>query len=81
MPYEEFSVRMHKVDIPHIVELLRSYSDERLAALRLGMAKYWRAFVWNREFGGMAYEWTLAGLERRLAHINSDYFHRHRRRG
>lgn len=25
-----------------------------------------RAFIWNREFGGTAYEWTLAGLQRRL---------------
>ncbi len=25
-----------------------------------------RAFIWNREYGGTAYEWTLAGLQRRL---------------
>ncbi|EFJ41257.1 acetylglucosaminyltransferase [Volvox carteri f. nagariensis] len=83
LPYEEFSVRMGLVDIPYMIELLRSYTEAQLAQLRLGMAKYYQAFIWNREYGGLAYEWTLAGLERRLAHMNSEYYlhhHHHRRR-
>ncbi|GLC68059.1 hypothetical protein PLESTF_000640400 [Pleodorina starrii] len=83
LPYEEFSVRMPLSDVPRMVELLRSYTEAQMAVLRLGLAKYFRAFIWNREYGGMAYEWTLAGLERRLAHIHGEYFlhhHHHRRR-
>ncbi|GIL47983.1 hypothetical protein Vafri_4706 [Volvox africanus] len=80
LPYEEFSVRMRLADVPHMVELLRTYTEDQLAKLRLGLAKYYRAFIWNREYSGMAYEWTLAGLERRLAHIQSEYFHHHHRR-
>ncbi len=74
LPYEEFSVRMRSSDIPHLVEVLRSYSEAQLAALRLGMAKYWRALVWERELGGLAYEWTLAGLQRRAHHLDGQYF-------
>ena len=39
LPYEEFSVRLPLRDVPRLLELLRSYSPEQLAALRLGMAK------------------------------------------
>ena len=79
MPYEEFAVRMHLSDVPHLVELLRAFSDEQLAALRLGMAKYYRAFIWPREHGGLAYEWTLAGLQRRVYNLDGEYFDRVRR--
>ncbi|GIL89474.1 hypothetical protein Vretimale_18890 [Volvox reticuliferus] len=75
LPYEEFSVRMRLADVPHMVELLRTYTEDQLAKLRLGLAKYYRAFIWEREFGGMAYEWTLAGLQRRAYHLDGEYFH------
>lgn len=79
LPYEEFSVRMRQADVPHLVELLRTFSEEKLEALRLGMARYFRAFIWERNFGGQAYEWTLAGLQRRLYHLAAEYFrHLHR---
>ncbi|PNH01195.1 putative glycosyltransferase [Tetrabaena socialis] len=80
VPYEEFSVRMPLSGVEHMVELLRSYSEEQLAALRLGLAKYYRAFIWNREYGGRAYEWTLAGLQRRSFNLDAQYFTRRQRR-
>ncbi|GFR40869.1 hypothetical protein Agub_g1520 [Astrephomene gubernaculifera] len=80
MPYEEFAVRMPLSAVPRMVEVLRSYSEEQLAALRLGMAKYYKAFIWNREYGGQAYEWTLVGLERRLTNLQADFFHHHHHR-
>ncbi|PNW85856.1 hypothetical protein CHLRE_03g202550v5 [Chlamydomonas reinhardtii] len=80
LPYEEFSVRLPLRDVPRLLELLRSYSPEQLAALRLGMAKYFRAFIWNRDQGGEAFEWTLAGLQRRAANMHAGLFRRHRRR-
>ena len=43
------------------------------------MAKYYRAFIWEREWGGLAYEWTLAGLQRRVYNLDGEYFDRVRR--
>lgn len=70
---------MRLTEVPHMVEMLRTFSEEQLAALRLGMAKYYRAFLWNREYGGQAYEWTLAGLQRRVTQLQAEYFHRRHR--
>ncbi|KAG2494879.1 hypothetical protein HYH03_007118 [Edaphochlamys debaryana] len=83
MPYEEFSVRLPASSIPSIVELLRGISDQELANMRLNLAKYYRAFIWEREYGGQAYEWTLSGLQRRLDNLRAEHIrrrHRHRRR-
>ncbi|KXZ42907.1 hypothetical protein GPECTOR_112g277 [Gonium pectorale] len=80
LPYEEFSVRMPLAGVGHLIEVLRSFDEQALAALRLGMARHYRAFIWNREWGGTAYEWTLAGLQRRLDNMRAEHFRRHRRR-
>ena len=69
---------MRVSDVPHMVELLRAYSEEQLAALRLGLARYYRAFIWEREWGGTAYEWTLAGLQRRAYNLDGEYSDGHR---
>ncbi|KAG2491281.1 hypothetical protein HYH03_010287 [Edaphochlamys debaryana] len=74
MPYEEFSVRLPLRDVPRLVDVLRSYSDDELARMRLAMAKYYRAFIWYREDDGMAYEWTLAALQQRAYHLASGLF-------
>lgn len=42
--------------------------------------RYFRAFIWNRDQGGEAFEWTLAGLQRRAANMHAGLFRRHRRR-
>ncbi|EFJ48508.1 acetylglucosaminyltransferase [Volvox carteri f. nagariensis] len=76
LPYEDFSVRMRLADVPHMIDLLRSYSEADLARLRLGLARYYRAFIWEREYDGLAYEWTLAGLQRRAYNLAAEYFHR-----
>ncbi|KAG2436914.1 hypothetical protein HXX76_006433 [Chlamydomonas incerta] len=80
LPYEEFSVRLRLSEVPRLLDILRTYNPEQRAALRLGMAKYYRAFIWNREYGGEAYEWTLAGLQRRLANMQAGLYRRRRSR-
>ncbi|KAG2444152.1 hypothetical protein HYH02_009091 [Chlamydomonas schloesseri] len=80
LPYEEFSVRLRLSEVPRLLDILRSYGAEQRAALRLGMAKYYRAFIWDREHGGEAFEWTLAGLQRRAANLHAGLFRRHHRR-
>ncbi len=46
LPYEEFSLRLAKKDIVHLVDILRGMSVEDEARLRLGMAKWYKAFCW-----------------------------------
>ncbi|KAG2493507.1 hypothetical protein HYH03_008323 [Edaphochlamys debaryana] len=69
LPYDEFSLRLGKADIPLIVPMLRAVSEERLRRLRLNMAKYYGAFLWNESNGGKAYEYMIAALEQRLHRI------------
>lgn len=70
-------MRLPMAQLPNIVALLRSFSEDDLARLRLGMAAHFRAFIWHREFGGRAYEWTLKALERRMQGLWAGFF-RHR---
>lgn len=43
---QDFSVRIANRDLPQLVNILRGISLKDQAALRLGMAKHYRAFVW-----------------------------------
>ncbi|KAG2492559.1 hypothetical protein HYH03_009221 [Edaphochlamys debaryana] len=76
MPYEDFAVRLPMRDLPRVVEVLRSYGEDRLAAMRLTLAGYYRAFIWHREHGGRAYEWTLEGLKKRAYALAARHFGR-----
>ncbi|GFR44305.1 hypothetical protein Agub_g5517 [Astrephomene gubernaculifera] len=66
LPYHEFSLRLGRADIPNIVHILRSVTPERMKAMRLAMANYYRAFLWDPRSGGLAYNYTVLALERRL---------------
>ncbi len=46
VPFEEFAVRVPNRDLPHLVALLRAIPAHERARLRLGMAKWHRAFIW-----------------------------------
>lgn len=54
LPYDEFSVRLPRSSIPDIVPLLSEVTDTEYLALRAGLAKHWRAFVWDTAVGGIA---------------------------
>lgn len=66
LPYEEFAVRLPVSDIPRMIEVLRSYTEQDMARMRAALARHFRAFLWDREYGGEAYEWTLRALQRKL---------------
>ncbi|PNH05261.1 putative glycosyltransferase [Tetrabaena socialis] len=74
LPYEDFSVRMPLADVPNMIELLRQYDEAELVRLRQGMARYFRAFIWDRQYGGRAYEWTLSALQRRVDAAQARHF-------
>lgn len=59
-----------------MIQILRSYTDQDLSDMRLAMAQHYRAFLWPREAGGRAYEYTLKSLFRRLNNYWGDLFQR-----
>ncbi|KAG1665073.1 hypothetical protein FOA52_012492 [Chlamydomonas sp. UWO 241] len=77
LPYEEFSVRISNADLPNIVPILRAYSQEQIDRMRLALAKHWGAFVWPAGQGGLAYNYTIAALKRRVYHHAAEYYRHH----
>jgi hypothetical protein len=66
LPYQDFSVRLPAADIPRIGDILRDIlGGPEYARLRSNLPKYWPAFVWDKEHGGLAYNYTIASLRRR----------------
>jgi hypothetical protein len=62
------------------VPILRSVSEERLRAMRLAMAKYHKAFLWDAALDGQAYLYTLRALEQRLHGLFGHLWNVERRR-
>jgi|LauGreDrversion2_5_1035112.scaffolds.fasta_scaffold43963_2 hypothetical protein len=62
IPYEEFSVRVAKRDIPNLISILRAITEEEQRKMRLRMAEYYRAFIWEPAHGGLAYNFTIDSL-------------------
>lgn len=56
---------LHPLLPPQLADILRSISPEELTRLRQGVSKYWRAFIWDQQAGGQAYNFTVLGLQRR----------------
>lgn len=75
LPYPEFSIRLPTSRIPAIAELLAAIPDEDFLALRAGVAKYWRAFVWPKSVGGLAYDYMIASLRNRMVRLHARQFH------
>lgn len=62
-------MRLPRAALPHIVETLSAISDEDYLRLRAGLARHWRAFVWDRRVGGRAYDVLIASLAERARRI------------
>jgi hypothetical protein len=74
LPYEEFSVRISNAEIPNIMPILRAYTTEQIDRMRLALAQHWGAFVWQSGQGGLAYNYTIAALKRRMHNLEAQYF-------
>ncbi|KAF6261895.1 hypothetical protein COO60DRAFT_713350 [Scenedesmus sp. NREL 46B-D3] len=75
LPYPDFSVRLPKSRIAALPELLAAIPDKDYLALRAGVARHWRAFVWSRGVGGTAYDHMLASLQSRMVRLQARQFH------
>jgi hypothetical protein len=75
LPYNKFSIRVTRKRIHYLQELLAAITDEEYLELRRGVAKYWRAFVWQPEVGGLAYDYTIHSLEQSMIRFAGGEYH------
>eukprot|EP00955_Chlamydomonas_euryale_P045560 353182-Chlamydomonas_euryale.AAC.52 len=66
VPYDEMSVRIAKSEIPDLLPILRGISEEEQSSMRLKMAQYYKAFIWERSHEGEAYNYTIEALFKRV---------------
>uniref|UniRef100_A0A7S0RCE8 EGF-like domain-containing protein n=1 Tax=Chlamydomonas leiostraca TaxID=1034604 RepID=A0A7S0RCE8_9CHLO len=74
LPYRDFSVRVSKADLPRLIHILRAMPAEEEARLRRGLAAHHLAFVWQPDVGGLAYNYTLASLHKRLSNLRGGLY-------
>lgn len=69
LPYEEFSIRVPRADIPFLNLTLAKVTDAEYEAYQAGMKKYYKYFAWD-ESGtagtGHAYDLVIESLQRQL---------------
>lgn len=66
LPYPDFSVRLSLHQLPRLVPLLRAIPPVDVARMQQALARVHKAFIWQREVGGQAYNYTLASLRKRM---------------
>jgi hypothetical protein len=52
-------------------QVLEAVSDREWRRLHDNMKVHHRAFVWDSEYGGLAYNYTIISLRRRLHNLNA----------
>jgi hypothetical protein len=75
LPYQDFSIRLTKADIPNIGNILRNVTEDEYKTLRSNLPKYWRAFIWDTAYGGQAYNYTIASLKKRWVAMSTSLYH------
>ncbi|KAL4449410.1 hypothetical protein ABPG77_007054 [Micractinium sp. CCAP 211/92] len=77
LPYEDFSMRLNNADLPQLREILRSVTDEEYRKLVGNVVRYHKAFTWNTEMGGQAFEYTILLLRRKFMNYKALYYGRY----
>ena len=78
IPWANFSLYMHKRDIPRLAATLRVIGEDAQRRMHASLRMYKRGFVWWRP-DGLAYEFALAALGERVSSLGL-HTHRDRRR-
>jgi hypothetical protein len=74
LPYHTFSVRVPSSRLPQLLHILRAIPDAEAIAMRQALALHWRAFVWHPDWGGQAYNYTIASLQQRLTSLLAQHY-------
>jgi hypothetical protein len=81
LPYHDFSIRLSKRDVPHLLQVLAAIPDSQYLALRANLAKYWQPFAWDPSAGGRAYHYVMQALQVRVNRLRAGHIHAIWRRG
>lgn len=65
LPYHEFSLRFSVEDIPQMAASLRQIPYPEVLRMYRSLRRHRRAFLWQRELGGRAFEYMVASLMER----------------
>ncbi|PNW87479.1 hypothetical protein CHLRE_02g144050v5 [Chlamydomonas reinhardtii] len=79
VPFPEFSIRVGRHDLHRLVELLDDVAPQELEELQAGIERYHRAFFWDAQWGGLAYNYTIQALKQRAHSMWSANYRRRRR--
>jgi len=74
IPYADFSIRIRHSEIPDLLALLRAIPESRRQELRANGIKYSQAQNWNAASGGLAYNYTILSLHKRLQNLWGYFF-------
>jgi hypothetical protein len=66
LPYPSFSLRFSKEDIPALQASLAQMEPHEIVSMYKALRRWHKAFIWSKEQGGKAYDYTLASLHSRL---------------
>ena len=79
-----FAITLLRADIPRLPEILASITPAQRSALQQGLVEHRRAFFWDEGpywaadgprqtplGAGLAYNYTLASLQRTVLHLNT----------
>jgi len=67
LPYQEFSIQMRVEDVPDMLDVLAAVDKDTIIRMRRAMYQIYRSMYW--EGGGMAYNYTLLALKRKLCNL------------
>ncbi|KAG2454703.1 hypothetical protein HYH02_000540 [Chlamydomonas schloesseri] len=81
VPYEEFAVVVPRAQLHRLPQLLDAVTPEQLARLQAGLVTWHRAFLYRHHSpAGLAFNYTLAALKKRLVSLNSAHYRRYHQR-
>jgi hypothetical protein len=65
---------LHAPACLQIGDILRGVSDAEFLRLRRNLPKYYGAFVWEQEGGGLAYNYTVLALRKRHQYLTASHY-------
>lgn len=74
VPYEEFSLRLPRSALHSIGRALDDVSPQQLAELQRGVDRWHRAFLWPPATGGLAFNFTVRALRKRVHNLWSEFY-------
>jgi hypothetical protein len=59
-----------------VKDVLEAITDEEWQRMHDNLKLYWRAFVWDEDVGGKAYDYIVASLRKRTGSLQAGLFRR-----